>query len=480
MRARHHFLLLLVLWFGLPSCGDDAPILEPDQTLGEEANATPDAWIPEGHEWVGDWNTLVAEVRRDLTASTGSDLSELRFLISNTERIAEVLERNLATRFADGEENDTPAKAIEQLSKALLGIYDLEKDVVHMALDHFVDLSQAIQMPELKDREVAYAVMVHEGAHAIADANFDLIQLFREAQTHGSVAVTCAEAVCEGHAQYLARKTCAAANRSEGFAIFTRAITEIPDGLDAGQRALVEMNVRAFGFAYGHGETFVESVIADGGASAEQRIFREPPRTRTEVLRPAWYLDPESRPEHGYALDEALDLVPDAFTDVQGIQFTKNELAGSDLAENNATVLGRERAEAMGALLEVCQVQIGMVGRGDKMAYISLLTTADESSADRFLDLAQQASDARDETFRGNSSIKIERSETTPIDPELGIGMRHDKLIKFNGQDVPLQSLMVRRGNLIVEITLSNLVLPEGEAETLADRVLRRAMLEDS
>jgi hypothetical protein len=320
--------------------------------------------------------------------------------------------------------------------------------------------------------------MVHEGAHAYADANFDLIKLFTEAQAVGSVAVTCAEAVCEGHAQYLARKTCTAANRLKGFEIFTRAITEIPDGLDVGERALVEMNVRAFGFAYGHGETFVETVLAARGEGAERQLFAEPPRTRTEVLRPAWYLDPDSRPEHGFALDEALELVPDAFSEISGIRFTRNELAGSDLAEANASAMGRESAEAMAELLEVCQVQIGMVGQGDRMAFVALMVTADEASADRFLAYAQQASDAKDEAFRQSQVIKILSSESTPIDSELGIGINQVKRIEFNGQVAPLRSLMLRRGNLIVEITLSNLELPEGEAESLADRVLRRAMLE--
>jgi hypothetical protein len=479
MHALHHFLLLLVLLLGLPGCGEDEPVLEQDETQGAEPGGELEAWIPEGHEWVGDWNSLVEEVRRDLAASTGQDQSELRFLLTDSERVAEVLERNIDARFADGEESGVPTSAIKQLSQALLGIYDLEKDVVHIALDHFVSMSEAINMPELRAREVVYAVMVHEGAHSFADTNFDLTKLFTEAQALGSVALTCAEAVCEGHAQYLARKTCVAANRLEGFEIFTQAITEIPDGLEVGERALVEMNVRAFDFAYGHGETFVEAVIADGGSSAEQRIFSDPPRTRTEILRPAWYLDPESRPEHGFALDEALELVPDAFAEVRGIQFTKNELTGGDLAEANATAMGKERAEEMGALLEVCQIQIGMVGQGDKMVYVSLMATADEATADRFLDFAQEASDAKDEAFRNDGFIKILSSETMQIDPELGIGMDQVKRISVNDQEAPLRSLMVRRGRLIVEITLSNLMLPDGEAEALADQLLRRAMLED-
>ena len=479
MHAVHQLLLLLVLLLGLPGCGEDEPTPDPNETNGEEAGGEPEAWIPEGHEWVGDWNSLVEEVRRDLAATTGQDQSELRFLISNSERIAEVLERNIEARFAEGEASGVAASAITQLSQALLGIYDLEKNVVHIGLDHFVSLADAIDMPELRAREVTYAVMVHEGAHAVADANFDLIGLFSKAQARGSVAVTCAEAVCEGHAQYLARKTCAAANRLNGFEIFTRAITEIPEGLDAGERALIEMNVRAFGFAYGHGETFVEAVIADGGSSAEQRIFSDPPLTRTEILRPAWYLDPDSRPEHGFDLDEALELVPAAFSEVNGIRFTKNELAGSDLAEANTSVLGSERAKAMGDLLEFCQVQIGMVGQGDKMAFVALIVTADEASGDRFLEFAQQASDAKDETFRESSFIKVLSSKSTLIDSELGVGVNQVKRIEFNGQEAPLRSLMVRRDNLIVEITLSNLVLPDGEAEALADQLLRRAMLED-
>ena len=53
------------------------------------------------------------------------------------------------------------------------------------------------------------------------------------------------------------------------------------------------------------------------------------------------------------------------------------------------------------------------------------------------------------------------------------------KRVKIMGQEVPVRSLLVSRGRLLVEVTLSNLELGDGEAENLADRVLRKAMLED-
>lgn len=480
MRTPPVYLSLLSLLLLLPlGCGGEEPMTEVEVDAGGESSVEIEAWIPEGNEWVGDWNTLVEEVRRDLAAVTGSSQHELRFLVSDSERVADVLDRNVRSRFPADEQDEVPTATIEVLSKALLGIYDLEKDVVHIALDHFEQLGDAIDMPELPSREVVYAVMVHEGAHAYADAKYDLARLFREAHLEGAQAVSGAEAVCEGYAQYLARKACKAANREQGFLSFTRAITELPDDLDAGQRAIAEMSVRAFGFAYGHGENFVTEVIAEGGPAMEAQIFAYPPTTRTEVLRPEWYLDPDSRPAYEFELDEALALVPAAFDEVRGIKFTRSELGGSDIAEANATALGAELAQEMGSLVEVSEVQLGLVGNGDRMAMVNLIILPDEESAGRFLELIQAASDAKDEAFRESGTVEVLSSESTPIAEQLGVGVDQVKRVKIMGQEVPVRSLLVSRGRLLVEVTLSNLELGDGEAEDLADRVLRKAMLED-
>ena len=119
------------------------------------------------------------------------------------------------------------SKQLDAVAGGLVGIFDLEKKVVHISLDTFGSMAELLGSPGLQSREAAFAVMVHEGCHAIIDQRHDLSDLFRTAQANGEEAVQAADAVSEGFAQYLARSACARAGRSEGFEAFTRAITQL-------------------------------------------------------------------------------------------------------------------------------------------------------------------------------------------------------------------------------------------------------------
>ena len=237
--------------------------------------------------------------------------------------------------------------------------------------------------------------------------------------------------------------------------------------------------MRVFGFAYAHGETFVTAVMDELGASGETRLFDRPPLTRVEVLRPEWYLDPESKPAHAFAVGDALGLVPPAFDWVEDISFVRRELASTDIAEGNAGALGPARAAEMGGLIELCEAHIGLTPGGNSMALVGLTIFPDEAAADRFLAFAREASDLKDAQLQEGSTVRVVASETTTVDEELGIGVRQVKTVETFGQKVPVSSLTVRRGRLMVEITLSNLEMTVEDVDALAVSLFRTANYED-
>lgn len=282
-------------------------------------------------------------------------MGDLSFVVSDAKRVGQVLESNIRARLPEGAELPISEAQRDQLAQGLVGIYDLDKKVVHIPLENFERMAELLATPDFASREVAYAVMVHEGCHALIDGNHNLSEFFRTAEANGAEAIGAADAVSEGYAQHLARIVCSKSQRTRGFETFTK-----PEDMDPGMRLLAEQTVRAFGFAYGDGEVFVDTVLEELGAAGEDRLFDRPPLTRIEVLRPEWYLDPESKPAHEFAIGDALALVPPAFDSIRDMSFVRRELAGSEIADGNRTALGDAQADAMGELIEFCEVQIGL------------------------------------------------------------------------------------------------------------------------
>lgn len=472
--------LALLLLLGIPACGSsEEPTDEASEADLEGEGEATETWIPEGHEWVGDWNSLVQEVQRDLSHSSGGSLSNLEFLVSDPKRVGRVLESNIRARLPEGTDLPISEAERDQLAHGLIGIFDLDNKVVHISLETFETMSKLLGVDDFTSREVVYAVMVHEGCHALIDRNHDLTDFFRTAQANGAEAVEAADAVSEGYAQHLARATCARTQRTRGFETFCRAITQLPEDMDPGARLLAEQAVRPFGFAYGDGEEFVARVLDELGAAGEDRLFDRPPLTRIEVLRPEWYLEPESKPAHEFAIGEALALVPPAFDEIRDMSFVRRELAGSDIADGNRTALGDAQADAMGNLIEFCEVQIGLTPGGERMVMVGLTIFPDEAAADRFLQFARRASDIKDEQLKASTTLQIIASKTTEVDADLGIGIRQVKTVEALGRSVPVSSLMVRRGRLMIELTLSNVEQSETEANALARSLFAVALYED-
>lgn len=82
--------------------------------------------------------------------------------------------------------------------------------------------------------------------------------------------------------------------------------------------------------------------------------------------------------------------------------------------------------------------------------------------------------------MRSSDTLKIVASETVNVDENLGIGTRQVKTVDAFEQTVPVSSLMVRRGGLTIELTLSNVEQNAAETDKLARTLFATALSENS
>lgn len=421
------------------------------------------------------WDALVEEARAALAAHTGAELADLQFVQADTDRMRVVFSENLAARMPDGTPPPLPESLVDALAPALLGIYHLDSGVVHVSPAAFTRAAELFDRPELLEADALFAVLAHEGAHAVADRRFDLRAFLTKAQSEGEDALMGADAVIEGYAQHVARAVSKARGRSAGFETFTSLIDAVPDELDAGARPLVEAMTAQFAFAYRSGEDFVAAVLAETGPEGVARLFTSPPASRVEVSRPDWYLDPSSRPEHGFELDLALTLVEDGFGHYPDMQFQRRDLTGTELASGNA-ILGAEKTAEFARLAESARAVVGITPGGENMVVGVAVVCADSADAARLLALMQEASALKDEAMAGAGTLQILDSGTEALDYAGATGIAFWKKMKTAGQEVALHETVLVRGPLMLDLLLSNTEMPRAERLTLAARMLRVAV----
>lgn len=118
---------------------------------------------------------------------------------------------------------------VQAISHALVGIYDYAKTKrVYICPTNLENNARLLGITDLNEPDAMYAVMLHEGAHAIADRRFGLRDFLAKAMEHDEDAGLAADAMVEGYAQYVARQICTKTGKLKGLESFTRSISAIP------------------------------------------------------------------------------------------------------------------------------------------------------------------------------------------------------------------------------------------------------------
>lgn len=336
-----------------------------------------------------------------------------------------------------------------------------------------------LDRPELTSDVALRAVLVHELCHALDDRAHDLAKLVASAR--GNDAVLALNAVIEGHAQFRARRVCAAASWQAGFDAFTRSIGVLaPSATKGGElvRAVLETNARSTRLAYVDGEGFVAAVSEKAGAAGLERIFREPPADLELVLHPDWYLDPKLRPAQVWELEPALDLFCARF-DAATWSSQRVSLNGVQIAQG-MQLLPKEDVDAFaGAIRGARVVQLAPTADPtSKVAICFALEFAGEDAAARFVAAGAKLSKLKDEAMK-KGVARITGSKSSEVSGASWSGWLHEKDMVNGFLKFSVASIDARRGPIVIETVFSGEPPPVKEHEELVGKLVEAVKRKD-
>jgi hypothetical protein len=207
--------------------------------------------------------------------------------IGSADSLREVMAEE--TRSVIGRIYDVPERVIEQLAAsavasvpALLGKYAPATGAVYLVTSNLAgqDSIEAVRLAAL--------VMAHELAHALQDQVADLGHLFEVPLDYEHFEGL--RGITEGHANWVTRRVAIALGIEDAFWAMSRHQGWGPDGvIDPGAFSVFML--------YGQGMFFCDHHAKDRGAEALWEIVRVPPRTTTDLFRPARYGTPVEVPD---------------------------------------------------------------------------------------------------------------------------------------------------------------------------------------
>ncbi|MEZ6002752.1 MAG: hypothetical protein R3F33_01085 [Planctomycetota bacterium] len=366
------------------------------------------------------FDDMAAMVRADLERVTGVELADLDFHLADEDTMAHVVLRSQEALGQGGLDEDD----VRAWARALLGVYDyVDTHAVYVCPENLAHAAEIFDMPELNRAEVVYAIMAHEGAHGVADREYDLLKLMQKGAQGKADGLMAASSVIEGYAQWVAGSVCAEGNRRKGFERFTQAIGTSPKLGDPGSQILTDNIVAQTSFSYYSGLEFVQAVHAKGGMEAIAAVFAAPPTSRTDIANPGWYLDPSSRPRSGLDLDAALACLPPRLETSEGMQFMQREVGVAELLPA-AQMVGPQATQEMKDSVVSLTVKIGQTPDGGQMVVLGAIVCNGEAGAASYIDIGRQISLKKDEQLAGEGFLQILSSEEVPLPRWRGYHLR--------------------------------------------------------
>jgi hypothetical protein len=170
-------------------------------------------------------------------------------------------------------------------ARSVIGLVDAIDNRIHVIPANF---------KEEDGQDVVDVVLAHEAAHVFQYRAMGLARAIGRARTLDGFMG--AQAVCEGHAEWVAKQVAARLGLSAAFADHQRRLVEIPDlSDDPAEEAVARAGLECITFAYVEGEKFVGELVAKlGYERAVARMFRDPPRSQHAVKHVEEYLAPKA------------------------------------------------------------------------------------------------------------------------------------------------------------------------------------------
>jgi HEAT repeat protein len=416
----------------------------------------------------------VEALRPDVEQVLGAPLGDaVQVRVATPGALEEILARELEAQqalLAGGPRGEVLREACTQqakfLSRILLAKVDVESGAIHICPDNFRRIAEVdASWKGLLSQDVLDAVLLHEMVHVFQMRRLGLARFVRALPS--TEQLTARSAVIEGHAQYVGRLAASRRGLEAAVALIDRANTEVPSSVeDPSLRHLSEVMGANLGFAYLDGEKFVSAVVAKlGYASAVQRIFSSPPATLRAVSNPSEYLEP---PPPDSSLDDLAALVQRLLAERGGttqiVPFPIPALRAVMAPAGPEVVEGAMRAFDKG---------LAIVSAGDPLITVGLLRGRDEEAGRTLYDADIATSKAKDAAFgRPGVQIRIVSAAYREISLGGADGLEIVKTVQMGGSRQRVETVVVRRRELVLEALVANAQAAPGDAARIAREVL--------
>lgn len=327
--------------------------------------------------------------------------------------------------------------------------YSYWADEILVCAQNFVRMARRGD-PLLGSEGVLRAALVHEFVHVHDGRRHGLGRCFH---TLGTVdELQGLSALAEGHAQYAARRVCAANGWTEPFERLSASIgnpaTRSEDELAAMSDAAVNAQIR---FYYADGERFVAEVVAERGEGAVESLFQSPPADPVVILEPRWYLDPASRPvsdlDPDAALDRFVELAMSEEFQGQRVTLHPRQLRAA------LTGIGEARTDRFLATMQRVEAHLGWGKEvASRMRQAVLFEFGTGGEALDGVHFERALIEYKDGLMR-EGAVRVVRAEYRDLSLPGGLrGLLADRTLAVGEQEIPSRTVALVRGTAMVEL----------------------------
>ncbi len=413
-----------------------------------------------------------------------TELESVTFRFGTAEEIAAILKEHnlkvLARMLPEAKQEEIEAAArqlSEGLSDALLAKFNFDENEVLVNLDVFFMMQDELGLEGFASYEVLKAVLVHETVHAIDDVEFSLSKVEDLiVDTDSSQTVN---ALIEGHAQFRSRRVCADHGMTAAFERFSSAISMVPETDDPVEALVMATFVAQMTFWYEEGERFFLAIYAAKGEEGVREVFQAPPTESVLITQPGWYLDPSSRPEAEFDLEERLGVIID-LSSQNDRTLTKMKLLKPQIAVGLALL---PEVEVESVLAELQDNLMAFHQGGEDIFSVGVFSMSSAVWSRSFFELEEELLYAKDEAMK-DPPIRILLSEYEPVEEGVQYGeavagnfegLYCRKVMEVGSMEMEIGSLIAVRGRAVIEITM----MEDSEAASIEQLVFLANLLLD-
>ena len=418
---------------------------------------------------------VVAEVLPAVERQLGATL-EPRVRVARQMEIAEVLKREntplMTAQLGDAEAGARSAGLFAiNMSPMLLAKYALEEREILVNARNFEDMALRLDRDDVNTEACLRVVLVHELVHAADDDRHAFGAVLMGLTTSAQVASY--SAVFEGHAQFVTRQVCEANGWLDSFERFVEVIGYIPEDqlaeMDGAARIVARVQASDARMGYVQGEEFIAAVHAAEGEAGVERAFSEPPDELALVMNPGWYLDPASRPRSEYHVEAALYYFRSR-TSTAGWRHLRGAVQRPQL---EAALYGLPEPLIKRALdgLQSTSSELAVTGGGERMALAVLYEAGSAEQAQFLVEINRRVSEYKDGQMT-SVAAKLISASYEPLEFEGIDGFIAEKVIEFQGVEVPVKLTVLQAGSLVCEVTHSNTAVDAEGAVLMARQLL--------